>query len=405
MVADIYLCNLEVFMGVVILSHSLAGTGVVRNGVRIANLALSKGIATEYWVISAEGPMRQELHPDIPIVHIGPDWVRRMPRRLAGLACVAALSVMIRERKPGLLFSAGNHFHLTANLAYRLAGKPSGVRFVGRASNAMPGVERLGPLAGMPWISTFFQALGRAKYADMDPVIAVAQELGQSLAQIGVKPERIRVIPNGVNVEKLCALSEAPLDHPWFGKDNPPVVVAAGRLTRQKNYGLLLEAFALARKERALRLVILGTGEPSIRASLEAKAMALGIADDTRFEGFVTNPYAYFARAGLFVLSSRWEGMSNVLLEAMACGCPVAAVAAPTGTAELLNHGQIGPLTVADPQALARAMLDRLAAARASEVLRSRAQEYDLSRTMEAYAELLFGSHLCRNFSSTATRR
>ena len=377
-------------MGVAVLSHSLSGTGVVRNGVRIANLAQSMGIAAEYWVILDEGPLRQDLHPDIPVVRIGPDWAERMPRRLAGLAAVAALGTMIRQRRPGILFSAGNHFHLTANLALRLAGNPSDVRFAGRASNAMPGAERLGFLTKMPIMGVILGALGRAKYAGMNPVIAVAEELGRSLTQIGVESQRIQVIPNGVNVENVSQRAKEPIDHPWFGKDCPPVVVAAGRLTRQKNYRLLLDAFAIARQEHELRLVILGTGSPAALASLQSQANKLGIAQDTRFEGFVGNPYAYFARAGLFVLSSRWEGMSNVLLEAMACGCPVAAVAAPTGTAELLDHGRIGPLTPADPQALARAMIDRLAAPRDSEVLRARAGEYDLSRTMEAYAKLLF---------------
>jgi glycosyltransferase involved in cell wall biosynthesis len=391
LIANIFLFNLEfVCMSVAVLSHSLSGTGVVRNGVRIANLAQSLGIGAEYWVISAEGPLRQDLHPDIPVVCIGPDWAERMPRRLAGLAAVAALGAMIRQRRPGILFSAGNHFHLTANLAFRLAGKPSDVRFAGRASNAMPGAERLGFLAQMPIMGGLLDALGRAKYAGMNPVIAVAEELGRSLAQIGVESQRIQVIPNGVNVEKVSQQAKEPIDHSWFGKDCPPVVVAAGRLTRQKNYRLLLDAFAIARKQHEMRLVILGTGSPAALASLQSQAKKLGIAADTRFEGFVGNPYAYFARAGLFVLSSRWEGMSNALLEAMACGCPVAAVAAPTGTAELLDHGRIGPLTPADPQALARAMLDRLAAARDSEKLRARAQEYDLGRTMEAYAKLLF---------------
>jgi glycosyltransferase involved in cell wall biosynthesis len=377
-------------MTVAILSHNLAGTGVVRNGVRIANLAQAKGIRAEYWVISDEGELRQELHPDIPIVTISPKWVRQMPRRLAGLACIAALGAMIRKQRPSLLFSAGNHFHLTASLAYRFAGMPSGVRFAGRASNAMPGAERLGPLMALPFIGALFPILERAKYAAMDPVIAVAEELGQSLIQIGFEPARIAVIPNGVNVEKISGLANETLNHPWFHKDGPPVVVAAGRLTRQKNYELLLEAFAIARKEREMRLVILGTGNRSTLASLQAKAMALGIAQDTRFEGFVSNPYAYFARAGLFVLSSRWEGMSNVLLEALACGCPVVAVVAPTGTAEVLDHGRVGPLTPPDPQALARAMIGRLAAARDSDALRQRAREYDLARCMEAYAKLLF---------------
>lgn len=298
-------------MGIAVLSHNLAGTGVVRNGVRIANLAHALGLETEYWVVRPQGALAPELDPGVKVRVLGQHWVRHLPRKLAGFTAIPALSRLIRERHPAIVFSAGNHFHLATGAAYRLAGSPACVRLAGRASNAVPGIERLGVFA--PFLRPVARLLDRAKYAGMNPVIAVAAELGEELQGLGISRDRIRVIANGVDTATLDRLAQAALDHPWFQENGPPVILAAGRLARQKNYPLLLEAFALARKCRELRLVILGRGTPEALAKLQARAKALGIAEDVRFEGFVPNPYAYFARAGLFVLSSRWEGMSNVL--------------------------------------------------------------------------------------------
>jgi glycosyltransferase involved in cell wall biosynthesis len=110
---------------------------------------------------------------------------------------------------------------------------------------------------------------------------------------------------------------------------------------------------------------------------------------DVDLPGFVPDPPAYMARAALFVLSSRWEGASNVLLEALACGCPVVAARAPTGVAEVLR-GNVGLLVpVGDDSALARAMQARLASARDCQTLRARAAEYNLHQTLGDYVELL----------------
>src|SRR3546814_2435399 len=97
----------------------------------------------------------------------------------------------------------------------------------------------------------------------------------------------------------------------------------------QKDFPTLLKAFALLRQEHPAKLIILGDGAG--KEGLEALAETLGIRADVAFPGYVANPYAYFRHASLFVLSSAWEGLPNVLIEAMACGCPVVSTDCPSG--------------------------------------------------------------------------
>jgi len=112
------------------------------------------------------------------------------------------------------------------------------------------------------------------------------------------------------------------------------VVLGVGRLVPQKGFDVLLKAFALARRSQPMRLVIAGDGPRENREQLQALANDLGIGEDVWLAGFIANPLPLFRQAKLFVLSSRWEGMSNVLLEALASGCPVVATQTP-GTSEL----------------------------------------------------------------------
>src|SRR6201999_2607913 len=129
---------------------------------------------------------------------------------------------------------------------------------------------------------------------------------------------------------------------PWFEPDGPPIVLAGGRLHRQKGFDVLLRAFAIARGQVACRLVMLGEGAD--RTALMAQAEQSGLGYDIDMPGFCDNPFALMARAGAFVLSSRWEGFPNALVEAMACGAPVIATDCPSGPHEILQGGEIAPL-------------------------------------------------------------
>lgn len=369
-------------LDIAILVHDLSATGVVHNAIRIANAAAESGRRCELWVIRPDGAFSGRLHPAVKVRRI--DTLFAVPvRRFETLLSIGPLARLIIEYGPRVLLSAGNHFHLASGLAYARAGRPATVRFMGRASNATP-KTRLPLIAGLASFADAF------KYREMNPVIAVSRELaGDLAARLGIPPARIAVIPNGVDIAAIEARAAEPLDDPWFADGGPPVIVSAGRLSRQKNYELLIAAFAMLRQRQAARLIILGDGSPKKRAALEAQIARLGLAADVRLHGFEANPMRYFAASALFVLSSRWEGASNVLLEAMACGCPIVATDCPTGVREQLDGGRLGPLVPSgDVRALANAMTARLALPRNSDALRDQARRFDHATMLEAYLKL-----------------
>jgi glycosyltransferase involved in cell wall biosynthesis len=187
----------------------------------------------------------------------------------------------------------------------------------------------------------------RLLYPRADRVTAVAQGVKDDLvARLGLAPERISVVFNPVVDAELRQQAEEALDHPWFVAGSSPVLLAAGRLVTEKNFPLLLRAFARLRAERPLRLVILGEGP--LRSSLQALARELGVAEDVDLPGFDPNPFRYMARAAAFVLSSRFEGLPGVLIQAMACGAAVIATDCPSGPAEIIEHGEDGFLVPVD---------------------------------------------------------
>ena len=171
--------------------------------------------------------------------------------------------------------------------------------------------------------------------------------------------------------ERIDTAAREQPDHPWLAPGEPPVVLGVGRIEGRKGFAILLRAFALVRAQRPARLVILGEGKerdskPSAAGArheqeLAALARELGIAEDVSFPGFKQNPYAYMARAAVFVLASDYEGLPGVLIQAMACGCPVVSTDCPTGPREILRDGWFGPLVpVGDHVRMAKAITHML---------------------------------------------
>ncbi len=234
------------------------------------------------------------------------------------------------------------------------------------------------------WLET-----SRMLYPLADAVVAVSRGVAESVQRsLGLDAKRIHAIYNPIPADSIRRLAQEEVTHPWFADDEPPVVLSVGREAPPKDHPTLVEAFGLARREADARLVILGRLSAPYRARLEFLAQRHGVEDDLGFLDFDENPYRYMARAALVALSSRWEGLGIVIVEALACGTPVVSTDAPYGPREIL--GQWGDLPpVGDAPALAQELVKTLRGEHPPEkALRARAADFSPEKAADAYVAL-----------------
>ncbi len=301
------------------------------------------GYPVDLLLAKGKGAYLSELPANVRLIDLN---ARRMLESLPGL------TRYLRSTRPRALLSALDLANIIAVFASRLAAVNT--RTLVSVHNMVVYPE-LRPIK-----NRLENILISWSYKHADRVIAVSHSVASDLAQrYGVPPERIEVIYNPAITPQLHILSQAEAPHPFFRPGQPPVILGAGRLVKAKDFPTLLRAFARVRQERPARLVILGEGEE--RAELEHLAHELGVADDFALPGFTANPYAWFSKASVFVSSSLKEGLSNVIIEALACGCFVVSTDCPGGPAEILENGRYGRLApVGDAAALAQAILQTL---------------------------------------------
>jgi len=179
-------------------------------------------------------------------------------------------------------------------------------------------------------------------------------------------------------------------DHPWFTDNGPPIILACGRFKKAKDHPTLIKAFSLLSAQRPCRLIILGDGE--LRERIEELVSELSLQEKVALPGWSDNPYSAMSRAALFVLSSYYEGLGNVLIEALACGCPCVSTDCPSGPAEILQSGEIGMLVpVGDHVALADAMLHTLDNPPDKQKLLDRASFFSAENSVSEYEKLIMG--------------
>lgn len=325
---------------------SLAGGGAERAMLNLGQGLAERGRDVDLVLARARGPYLDEVREPLRLVDLEASRV---------LTSLPSLVGYLRRERPAALISALNYANVVALWARKLAGV--GTRVLVNEQNT---ISQSAPSSAR-WRQRMVPHLVRRFYPWADYVIGNSSGVAADLRRVTeLPPERIDILYNPVVTPEVRRKAHAPLSHPWLGAGQPPVVVAVGRLTRQKNFPGLLRAFARVRRSREARLLILGEGVD--RPKLEALVEELGLEDDVGLPGFVDNPYAYMSRASLYVLSSRWEGLPTVLIEALYCGPPIVATDCPSGPREILEAGRHGTLVpVGDVGALAEAMEAALA--------------------------------------------
>lgn len=367
----------------------LAGGGAQRRMLLLADGFTARGHRVELVLPRQEGPYRSQVPAAVQLVVLDNSLARlpgiRNRRGLWVASSTGALARYLEQARPDVLLSTSNPANLAALWARRRAGVATPIVISVNVNLGAATGERQPAWGGL------LRMLVCRWYPYADTVIANSAGVAQDLAEVTtLQRHQIKVIENPVPALQIRESARQPLTHPWFAAGQPPVVLSVGKLKRQKDFGTLLRAFARVRGQRRVRLVILGEGEE--RNALQRMIRDLGIAADVYLPGFVENPYAWMARADLFVLSSAWEGFSNVLCEALACGCPVVSTDCPSGSAEILMDGAYGPLIpVGDDRAMADAIIKVLQSPPDRRKQQQRADDFTVERAVVRYLDVLTG--------------
>ncbi len=309
---------------VLLLIPTLTGGGAERVVVTLLrHLDRSKFRLTLAVVDIRKAVFQDDIPEDVEFINLGCSRVRY---------ALPSIIRLIWERKPAVVFSTLGHLNLALAIVRPLL--PDGVRYIGRESSIVSETLRCYPLP------RWWRWAYRRFYHRFDTVVCQSRYMRDDLVEnFGFPATKAVVIHNPTDFERIHHLAREPfpikLEHEEGENLGPAVrLVAAGRLSYTKGYDILIEALSLCNDPR-LHLTLLGEGP--LRNDLKRLAQEKGVAHQIRFAGFQKNPYPFFAQADAFVLSSRFEGLPNVVLEALACGTPVIATPAPGGVKEILE--------------------------------------------------------------------
>ncbi len=246
-------------------------------------------------------------------------------------------------------------------------------------------------IADRPFIKRFLLTkLVKACYPLADGHIGISATVAEDLQKfINIPKSKITTIYNPCDISEIEHLAKENVAHKWFADGTKPLIVAVGRLTHQKDFATLINAFALARQSVDARLIILGQGEEE--QNLRKLIINLSMEHFIELLGFQKNPYAFIAKSSLFVLSSIYEGASNVIVEALVCRVPVICTDCPGANAEIINYGEFGTIVpVGNVEALAGEIINSLTKGHnKKEFIKSRADDFLLEKIAPQYLDAL----------------
>jgi glycosyltransferase involved in cell wall biosynthesis len=291
----------------------MRGGGAERAMSKLASGFAARGLPIDLVLASAEGPYLKELSPLVRVVDL---------KASRTLTAPPALARYLRSEQPAAMLSVLRHANIAALWAKRLAR--TNTRLVVNMQNTLSQeIERLSGLR-----ARLVMSILRRVYPWADAITAVSHGVARDMLDItGFPARRIQVIHNPIVTSELDQMARAPINHLWLEPGEPPLILGVGRMVPQKDFVNLIEAFHQLRQTHKARLLILGEGPE--RPKLEDAVRTRGLEADVQMPGFVDNPYPYMRKAGAFVLSSTFEGLPSVLIEALYCGAPLVATNCP----------------------------------------------------------------------------
>jgi len=347
-------------------------SGIGRYAINLSEALIDQGVQVDLFLTQDIGDLKDQKPKGARVLMGGGSTKKSLK----------PLFEYLRQEKPDALITAHNHVNVSSILVKKLAFVPTQIMVT--LHTAMSKDDH----SLKPRVKRVTRELCRFGYPFADHIVAVSNAVAEDTAEhLSISRKKIDVAYNPVFSPELLDLANEKPNHPYY-QSNDPIFISIGRLTEQKDYFTLIEAFAKLRKDRPAKLIILGEGED--REGLETLIEKLELSNDVSLPGFVDNPYAFLAASTAFVSSSAWEGLPTVVIEALAFAVPVVATDCPGGTSEILEAGRYGELVpVADSAALAEGMLKILDLAFDPTELKSRAAVFSREASAKAYINLL----------------
>ena len=363
---------------------NLDGGGAERVMLNLANgIANLPDTEVDFAVAEKKGPLLDYFPKNVNLIDLG-------SKRIA--TSVFPLSTYIRKSNPDVLVSALGTANIIAIAANLLSFKKTKLIVTQHTTLSMSSPTHLR--------ARLLPRLISLLYPCADGRVAVSGGVADDLASVtGLKRSTIEVIYNPVITPDVQSLSLEPCLDKWITDSTTPVLLGIGRLNPQKDFKTLLEAVSIVNKKRPVKLIILGEGE--LREELETLIADLQLTEQVKMPGFVKNPYCYMRNAQLFVLSSLWEGLPTVLIEALFCNTRLVSTDCPSGPKEILDDGRYGLLVKpGDPRELADGIMKTLDKTSTANPIESW-ERYTLKYSTKHYLSYMFDNET----SDRLTRR
>lgn len=361
-----------------IILHDLGAGGAEKMMARLAGALVEAGNEVTLLMLTGGGVHVASLDPRVKQVSL---------HSARSASAVPALTRFLRHNHFDAQLAALTHVNVVAIAAATLSGTLARLHVSER--NAFSRDKHVNPSLSVKlayWLAPWLYRL------IPNPVICVSRGVAQDLVDSTIaRPRDVTIADNPVLDNDFRDLPPGHPSHPWLVKKTTAVIVAVGRLAWQKGFDTLIQALALL-PDRHARLIIFGEG--NLRDELLEQIDVLGLAQRCDLPGYVSAPLAEIAAADCFVLSSRFEGSPNALVEALSTGTPVVATRCPYGPQEILDDGAVAPLVeVEDPEALAHAISQQITTPR--ELYRQRridaAARFISARAVKTYLTALLG--------------
>lgn len=352
----------------------LRGGGTERLHIHLAKYWRECGFIVDFVLLKKSGELINLVPDDIGVVDLNLNRLRYV---------VQPLTKYFKKTKPDLIIAAVWPLTSIAIVSWLLAGKP-GRLFVSEHSHLS--ISCTHEINTPKWLMA---AIISSTYPFASGVIAVSEGVKSDICKLGrLSDSKVNVIynPSAIGISSIQK-SVVNMRQLW-GESFDHHILSVGALKQQKDHATLIKAFALLPASLNAKLTILGEGP--LRTDLEALIIQLGLQTRVSMPGFILDPYPWFRSADLFVLSSRWEGFGNVIVEAMECGVPVVSTDCKSGPSEILRNGQYGKLVpIQNPNALAVAILESLLTKHDRESLVQRANDFSINKIANEYLDLM----------------